>query len=98
LFLNSGKYDPGCSSRIRILIFITHPGSRIQRPKIHRIPDPVSLSATLLNWYPAHLEDDDQERGERFDDAELESALFTESGKKNIWIWNFVKVKEGSTV
>jgi hypothetical protein len=29
-FLNSQKYDPGCSSRIRILIF-THPGSRDQK-------------------------------------------------------------------
>ncbi len=37
LFLSSRKYDPGCSSRIRIL---THPGSRIQRSERHRIPDP----------------------------------------------------------
>jgi hypothetical protein len=36
-FLWSRKYDPGCSSRIRILTF--HP-SRIQRSKRHRIPDP----------------------------------------------------------
>jgi hypothetical protein len=30
VFLSSRKYDPGCSSRIRILIF-THPGFRILR-------------------------------------------------------------------
>ena len=30
-------YDPGCSSRIRILIFYP---SRIQESKRHRIPDP----------------------------------------------------------
>ncbi len=35
----SRKYDPRCSSRIRILIF-THPGSRIQGSTKHRIPDP----------------------------------------------------------
>jgi hypothetical protein len=29
MFLGSPKYDPGCSSRIRMLIFFTHPGSRI---------------------------------------------------------------------
>jgi hypothetical protein len=40
-FLSSGKCDPGCSSRIRILIF-THPGSRGQKS-----PDPGSGSATL---------------------------------------------------
>ncbi len=33
LFLSSRKYDLGCSSRIRILIFFTHPGSRIQGKK-----------------------------------------------------------------
>jgi hypothetical protein len=38
-FLSSRKYDPGCSSPIRILIFYT---SRISDPgvKIHWIPDP----------------------------------------------------------
>jgi hypothetical protein len=36
MFLNSRKYDPGCSSRIRILIF-AHPGSRIQGSKRPRI-------------------------------------------------------------
>jgi hypothetical protein len=38
-FLSSRKYDPGCSSRIRMLTS-THPGSRIQGSKRHRIPDP----------------------------------------------------------
>ncbi len=37
LFLSSRKYDPGCSSRIRIIIFSP---SRIPRSKRHRIPDP----------------------------------------------------------
>ncbi len=37
LFLNSRKYHPGCSSRIRILIFYP---SRIPGSKRHRIPDP----------------------------------------------------------
>ncbi len=36
LFLSSWKYDPGCSSRIRILIF-TYPRSRIQGSKRSRI-------------------------------------------------------------
>jgi hypothetical protein len=36
-FLSSRKYDTGCSSRIRMLIFYP---SRIQGPKRHRIPDP----------------------------------------------------------
>ncbi len=36
VFLSSRKYDPGCSSRIRILIFYP---SRIQVSKRHRIPD-----------------------------------------------------------
>ncbi len=38
-FLSSKKYDPGCSSRIRMLTF-SHPGSRIQRSKRYPIPDP----------------------------------------------------------
>jgi hypothetical protein len=45
-FLSSKKYDPGCSSRIRMLTF-SHPGSRIQGSKRHPIPDPGSGSATL---------------------------------------------------
>jgi hypothetical protein len=39
LFLSSRKYDPGCSSRIRIIIFI-HTGAQIQGSKRYRIPDP----------------------------------------------------------
>ncbi len=35
-FLSSRKYDPGCSSRIRMLTFYP---SRIQGSKRHRIPD-----------------------------------------------------------
>ncbi len=45
LFPSSWKYDPGGSSRIRILIF-THPGSRIQGSKRYRIPDP-----NPQHWY-----------------------------------------------
>jgi hypothetical protein len=37
-FLNSRKYDPGCLSRIRSLIFLPIP--RIQELKRNRIPDP----------------------------------------------------------
>jgi hypothetical protein len=37
LFLRSRKYDPGCSSRIRIPIFYP---SRIKGSKRHRLPDP----------------------------------------------------------
>jgi hypothetical protein len=40
LFLSCRKYDPGCSSRIQILIFFIHPGSRFQGSKRHQIPDP----------------------------------------------------------
>jgi hypothetical protein len=36
-FLSSGKHDPGCSSRIRMLTFYP---SRIQGSEMHRIPDP----------------------------------------------------------
>ncbi len=50
LLLSSWKYDPGRSSRIRILIF-THPGSRIQGTKRHRFPDPGSGSATMLTLF-----------------------------------------------
>ncbi len=46
-FFSSKKYDPGCSSRIRMLTF-SHPGSRIQGSKRHPIPDPGSGSATLV--------------------------------------------------
>ncbi len=50
-FLSSKKYDPGCSSRIRMLTF-SHPGSRIQGSKRHQIPDPGSGSATLQFSHP----------------------------------------------
>jgi hypothetical protein len=59
-FLSSGKYDPGCSSRIRMLNFLpipdpdaelsTHPGSRIQGSKRHRIPDPDPQHWLDPNW------------------------------------------------
>ncbi len=43
-FLSSRKYDPGCASRIRLLIFypsrIPDPGSRGQKGTGPRIPDP----------------------------------------------------------
>ncbi len=41
-FLSTQTYDPGCSSPIRIRIFLTipEPGSRIRGSKLHRIPDP----------------------------------------------------------
>jgi hypothetical protein len=46
------KFDPGCSSRIRILIFYP---SRIQGSKRHRIPDPGSGSATLEELFNLHI-------------------------------------------
>jgi hypothetical protein len=59
-FLSSKKYDPGCSSRIRVLTF-SHAGSRIQGSKRHPIPDPdpqhcCCLSTFYLTYiYPAPL-------------------------------------------
>ncbi len=47
---------------------------------MHRIPDPQQCLTDIQ--LAAHLEDDDQERGERFDNTELESALFAESDTK----------------
>jgi hypothetical protein len=44
-FLSSRKYDPGCSSQIRILIFYP---SRIPDLGVKKVPDPGSGSATLL--------------------------------------------------
>jgi hypothetical protein len=41
LFLSSRNYDPGCSSRIRTLIFYP---SRIPGSKRHLIPDPGSAT------------------------------------------------------
>ncbi len=46
-FLSSRRYDPGCSSRIRMLTFYP-PGSRIQGSKRHRIPDPDPQHWVLL--------------------------------------------------
>jgi hypothetical protein len=40
-FLSSKKYDPGCSSRIRMLTF-SHPGSRIPDPGVKNAPNPRS--------------------------------------------------------
>jgi hypothetical protein len=45
--LSSRKYDPGCSSRIRMLTFYP---SRIPDPGVKKAPDPGSGSATLLTW------------------------------------------------
>ncbi len=45
-FLSSRKYDPGCSSRIRIPTFYP---SRIPDPGVKKAPDPGSGSATLLS-------------------------------------------------
>jgi hypothetical protein len=45
-FLSSWKYDPGCSSRIRI----PDPRSRGEKGTGSRIPDPGSGSATLLTY------------------------------------------------
>jgi hypothetical protein len=43
-FLNSRKYDPGCSSRIRML---TSTQNWIPDPGVKKAPDPGSGSATL---------------------------------------------------
>ncbi len=45
MILSSRTYDPGCSSRIRILIFYP---SRIPDPGVEKTPDPGSGSATLV--------------------------------------------------
>ncbi len=45
LFKSSRKYDPRCSSRIRILIFYP---SRILDPGVKKAPNPGSGSATLV--------------------------------------------------
>ncbi len=44
-FLSSRKYDPGCSSRIRIITFYP---SRIPDPGVKKAPDPGSGSATQV--------------------------------------------------
>jgi hypothetical protein len=46
-FLSSRKYDPGCSSRIRMLTFYP---SRIPDPGVKKAPDPGSGSATLQKF------------------------------------------------
>ncbi len=49
-FFSSRKYDPICSSRIRILIFYP---SRIPGSKRHRIPDPQHCEqCTGTHWFP----------------------------------------------
>ncbi len=51
-FLSSRKYDPGCSSWIRILI-LSHPGSRIQGPKRHWISGSRIRNTAVrytINW------------------------------------------------
>jgi hypothetical protein len=48
-FLSSRKYDPDCSSGIRILIFYP---SRIPDPGVKKAPDPGSSSATLVYSTP----------------------------------------------
>jgi hypothetical protein len=45
LFLGFWKYDPGCSSRIRILIFYL---SRIPDPGVKKAPDPGSATLYIL--------------------------------------------------
>ncbi len=55
LFLISRKYDLGCSSRIRILLF-THSGSLIADPVVEKAPDPGSLTLKKLpHWYSTSL-------------------------------------------
>jgi hypothetical protein len=44
MFLSSQKHDPGCSSRIRILIF--NP-SRIPDPGVKKAPDPGTLVESI---------------------------------------------------
>ena len=46
-FLSSRKYDPGCSSRIRMLTFYP---SKIPDPGVKKAPDPGSGSATLQKY------------------------------------------------
>ncbi len=49
-FLSSRKYDPGCSSRIRIF----YP-SKIPDPGVKKAPDPESGSTTLILGAVPHL-------------------------------------------
>ncbi len=48
-FPSASKYDPGCSSRIRILVFYP---SRIPDPGVKRVPDLGSGSATQVTILP----------------------------------------------
>jgi hypothetical protein len=50
-FLSSKKYDPSCSSRIRMLTF-SHPGSRGQKDTQSRIPDPDTQHWFQLHFFP----------------------------------------------
>jgi hypothetical protein len=54
LLLSSRKYDPGCSSRIRILIFYP---SRVPDPGVKKAPDPGSGSARLILTCGEHVEE-----------------------------------------
>jgi hypothetical protein len=47
MFLSSQKYDPRCSFRIRILIFITHLGSRGQKGTGSRIRNTAKYGTVL---------------------------------------------------
>jgi hypothetical protein len=53
LFPSFRKYDPGCSSRIRIQTFYP---SRIQESKRHRIPDRVRNTALYLSIFRPQVE------------------------------------------
>ncbi len=46
--ISTQTYDPGCSSRIRILIFYPF---RIPDPRVKKAPYPGSASATLVSWH-----------------------------------------------
>ncbi len=46
-FLSSRKYDPGFSSRIRMLTFYP---SRISDPGVKKAPDPGSATLFFLSW------------------------------------------------
>jgi hypothetical protein len=57
LFLSSRKYDPGCSSPIRILTFYP---SRIPEPGVKKAPDPGSATLQVCSTALC-MQDDDQE-------------------------------------
>jgi hypothetical protein len=68
-FLSSRKYDPGCSSRIRVLTFYP---SRIPDPgvKRHRIPDPDPQHCCLQG------KQEDDSAVDYNDDADLLTDFF----------------------